>query len=346
MTDIDPQDLATRLGLEPLGFEGGYYRETYRSPVRRPGPELDPIYLGDRNIGTAIYYMLTPDSRSMMHRLKTDEMYHFYLGDRVELLMIREDHSHELVELGSDVMAGERVQHLVPAGTWQGSRLAPGGRFALMGTTMCPGFELDDFELGRRSDLVARYPELTVWLEALTPEVLATSRLELTAATRDLLHAQSRGLEALLKGLSAQRAPDWPLPHVDAQAVRFTLERLEGGIEQQGWWAWYIVRTSDRSLVGLVGYHGPPNDHGDIEIGYSVSEGAQGQGIATEATEALLRRAFDDERVRRVLLRVEAKNLPALRVAEKLGFERLPDSTSDVVDLARSRSVESAELTP
>lgn len=132
------------LNLKPLEFEGGYFRETYRS--KKPS-------------ATAIYYLLTPDTFSALHELPKDEIYHFYLGDPVEMLLLYPDGKGEMVTLGTDLNKNQRPQQIVRAGAWQGSRLKPGGKFALMGTTMAPGFKRSDFELGNRARLVKQYPK-------------------------------------------------------------------------------------------------------------------------------------------------------------------------------------------
>jgi predicted cupin superfamily sugar epimerase len=93
-----------------------------------------------------------------MHRLPFDEIYHFYAGDTVELLLLFPDGSGRVIKLGSDILAGEDPQVLVPAWAWQGSRLSPGGRFALLGTTMAPGFDLQDYQSGDRNHLKRQYP--------------------------------------------------------------------------------------------------------------------------------------------------------------------------------------------
>jgi hypothetical protein len=85
-------------------------------------------------------------------------MFHFYLGDPVEMLQLREDGTGETVLLGQDIASGMRLQHVVPGGVWQGSRLVAGGEYALLGTTVWPGFEYEDYESGRREDLIALYP--------------------------------------------------------------------------------------------------------------------------------------------------------------------------------------------
>jgi predicted cupin superfamily sugar epimerase len=150
-----------RLGLAPHP-EGGWFAETWRSPLRVRTPA------GERSAGTAIHYLITPDSFSALHRVASDEVFHFYLGDPVELLQIDGAGRVERSVLGTDLGAGMWPQAVVPAGAWQGSRLVEGGAFALLGATVAPGFEYADFELGRRADLLARFPHLAREIERLT----------------------------------------------------------------------------------------------------------------------------------------------------------------------------------
>src|SRR5262249_43063234 len=102
------------------------------------------------------------------HRLPTDEIFHFYLGSPVEMLQLYEDGRGRVVTLGSNLLAGQSPQLVVPAGVWQGSCLAPGGAFALLGTTMAPGFDFADFEPGDRSLLNAQYPEFADFIRRLS----------------------------------------------------------------------------------------------------------------------------------------------------------------------------------
>jgi predicted cupin superfamily sugar epimerase len=146
------------LKMEELRTEGGYFAETYKSELMVPAAALPPSCGGDRSVASAIYYLLTPDTFSALHRLRGDEMFHFYLGDPVEMLQLREDGTGETVLLGQDIASGMRLQHVVPGGVWQGSRLVAGGEYALLGTTVSPGFEYEDYETGRREELVEIYP--------------------------------------------------------------------------------------------------------------------------------------------------------------------------------------------
>ena len=157
------------LGMEPLTFEGGYFTETHR--VGKLAPEHVPWAPVDhRSLTTAIYYLLTPDTMSAMHLLPGDEVFHHYLGDPVRQLRLFPDGSGEMVVIGSDLLAGERPQVVVPGGVWQGALLAPGRfGFALMGTTMAPGFDHRDFEPGNLSVLRLRYPGWTTEIAARLP---------------------------------------------------------------------------------------------------------------------------------------------------------------------------------
>jgi predicted cupin superfamily sugar epimerase len=155
-----PEELIRLLHLQPLPREGGWYRETYRSSLQLPADVLAPRYRAARSAGTAIYYLLTPDTFSALHRLPTDEVFHFYLGDPVEMLQLgpTPEDGGRILTLGPDIFAGQEVQTVVPAGVWQGSVLGAGGAFALLGTTMAPGFDFADYEAADRESLSAAFP--------------------------------------------------------------------------------------------------------------------------------------------------------------------------------------------
>lgn len=165
---LSPEDVIGRLQLVPLPGEGGYFRETYRSSTMVPPAALPAGYASTtpRPFGTCIFYLLTGADHSALHRLPTDEVYHFYLGDSVALSLFEEPASLQVVTLGSDVAAGQRCQCVVPAGVWQSARVIPPGRWALLGTTMAPGFDFADLELAHRT-LLDRFPHLACVLEPL-----------------------------------------------------------------------------------------------------------------------------------------------------------------------------------
>jgi hypothetical protein len=166
---VTAADIRSLLGLVPLPVEGGLYVESWRSDERLAAAALPPRYGAPRALGTAIYYLLEAGACSTLHRLRSDEVFHFYLGDPVEVLLLREGEGGRQATLGPDLAAGMRPQLVVPRGTWQGLALRPGGRWALLGTTVAPGFDLADFERGSRSRLTAAFPALAARIAALTP---------------------------------------------------------------------------------------------------------------------------------------------------------------------------------
>lgn len=133
-----------------------------------PESGLPSGYRGARRASTAIYYLLTNETFSAMHRLRGDELFHFYLGDPVEMLHLRPNGTGATITLGTGLEEGMQPQVVVPGGVWQGARMAAGGRYALLGCTVAPGFEFEDFELGKREDLVREFPAYAETIRALT----------------------------------------------------------------------------------------------------------------------------------------------------------------------------------
>lgn len=165
---VDVEYIKRKLQLEPLPMEGGYFRESYRSRTQLNGECLPGMYGAARSLSTGIYYLLTPDTFSALHRLPGDEIFHFYMGDPVEMLQLHPGGRTGRIVLGTDLEAGMRPQVAVPGGTWQGARLMSRGRFALLGTTMAPGFEFSDFIAGNRRELIDHYPDARELISALT----------------------------------------------------------------------------------------------------------------------------------------------------------------------------------
>jgi len=169
---MDPQarKIIEKLGLIPLPTEGGYYRETYRSEhILQPGISGSQ-YNTLKSLCTAIYYLLTPDTFSRLHRLPSDEIYHFYAGDPVCLLLLHPDGSSQEIMLGNDVPGGEQPQFVIPALSWQGSFLKQGGKYALLGTTMAPGYDQADYEDSHYRELLERSPDKRELILRLSPE--------------------------------------------------------------------------------------------------------------------------------------------------------------------------------
>jgi len=172
---MNADDVIRALDLSPLPWVGGWYRETWRSKANIPGPELGDQYDGERSAGTAIYYVLTTDTLSRMHRLPSDETFHFYLGDPVEMLLLHPDSTNsEIITFGQDIFGGDHVQYTILGNTWMGGRLKRDAAvpdavgFALMGTTVSPGFDFADLEMGTFDDLAVQHPDRKDLIKALS----------------------------------------------------------------------------------------------------------------------------------------------------------------------------------
>jgi hypothetical protein len=165
---VTADEIKALLNLVPLPEEGGFFAETHRCEALVPKDALPDAYTGARNAGTTIYYLITPEDVSLMHRLPSEEVFHFYLGDPVLQLHLRPGGTGEEVTIGTDLGAGQRPQVIVPGDVWQGARLAPGGRFALLGCTVTPGFDYDDYEHGERAPLLEKWPAFKDEIRALT----------------------------------------------------------------------------------------------------------------------------------------------------------------------------------
>lgn len=166
---LDAQTIIKELGLVPLPREGGYYAESFRSTIMVPNDTLGPSYKDERAISSAIYYLITLEAFSAMHRLPATEIFHLYIGGPVETTLLYEDGTGEVITTGTEIEFGIRPQLVVKAGVWQGTRLAPNNDgFALLGTTMAPAFDFDDYEHGVREELIKSHPDFTDEITRLT----------------------------------------------------------------------------------------------------------------------------------------------------------------------------------
>jgi uncharacterized protein len=155
-----------RLELAPHP-EGGYFRQTYRSDVTLPREAL-PGLSGARAASTAIYFLLEGENFSAFHRLRSDEMWHFYWGAPLRVEVLDPNGAHSVIRLGSNPEAGDLFQAVVKAGCWFASHVADWNSFALVGCTVAPGFDFEDFEMANRARLLARFPEQHTIISRLT----------------------------------------------------------------------------------------------------------------------------------------------------------------------------------
>ncbi|HVU44920.1 MAG TPA: cupin domain-containing protein [Terracidiphilus sp.] len=159
---MDTDTIKKLLKLEPHPVEGGYFRRTYTSDVSVA------LLRGVRPYGTAIYYLLEEGTFSEMHMLASDEIFHFYLGDPVEMLQLYPDGGSAVFTLGPNLVAGQHVQLTVAAGVWQGTRLVGEGKVALLGCTVTPGFDFADYRNAGAEELIAKWPHEAEQIRKLT----------------------------------------------------------------------------------------------------------------------------------------------------------------------------------
>jgi RimJ/RimL family protein N-acetyltransferase len=171
--------------------------------------------------------------------------------------------------------------------------------------------------------------------------VLKTPRLELVGCSADTLRAEGDDRARFGRLLNARIPDAWPPELYDDDARLWTLEMVEAHPRHEGWWMYYLVRDGDgdaREAVGLAGYKGPPGEDGTVEVGYGVLPEHQRRGYATEATRALVERAFADPRVTRVIAETYPRLEPSLGVLRNLGFTlEGPGSEAGVIRFALPR---------
>ncbi len=158
-----------KLELQPHP-EGGFFRETYRSQGSIDAKFLDGNYSGSRNLCTCIYFLLTSNNFSAWHRIKQDEIWHFYDGATVNLHMITESGKYSCQLIGRDFRKGELPQFVVPGGCWFATEVVEPDTFALSGCTVSPGFDFEDFEMLSRGKLIDLFPEHRDIITRLTRE--------------------------------------------------------------------------------------------------------------------------------------------------------------------------------
>jgi len=148
--------------------EGGYYRRSYLSEEHLRAEHLPQRFQGGRAMGSAIYFLLDKTDISALHRIKSDEIWHFYLGASIQLYLIDAKGKLEIKKLGINPEAGELPQAVIPAGSWFGAKLSDPTSFSLLGCTVAPAFDFNDFEFGKRAELIKLYPAHKAQIEMLT----------------------------------------------------------------------------------------------------------------------------------------------------------------------------------
>jgi predicted cupin superfamily sugar epimerase len=154
---ISISQIIERLNLEPHP-EGGYFRETYRSSGKIQQDSLGPGFEGLRNYSTCIYFLLTSNDFSAFHRIKQDEIWHFYDGSPIRLHVINPSGAYTQHLIGRELAKGETPQLVVPAGCWFAAEVEGQNIYSLVGCTVSPGFDFRDFEMISRQELISLFP--------------------------------------------------------------------------------------------------------------------------------------------------------------------------------------------
>ena len=148
--------------------EGGYFYENYRSSGKVHSPDLWDGAEGFRNYSTGIYFLLDKNQFSAFHRIKQDEIWHFYAGSTLLLHMINKDGNYKLIKIGNNIKDGQFFQYVVPAGTWFSSEVEDKNSFSFCGCTVSPGFDFRDFEMPKRKKLLSKFPNQQKIISRLT----------------------------------------------------------------------------------------------------------------------------------------------------------------------------------
>jgi predicted cupin superfamily sugar epimerase len=158
------------LKLEP-NATCGFVRSTYLSNQSIPASALPPPFADARPVGSALYFMVTPTAPVRLHRIRNDQLYHYYLGDPLEVLLLHGDGTTERVVVGPDLRGGERVQLFIPGNTFHTARLIGRRRWFLGASTEWPGVVPTDVEIGNVEQLAAKYPAVAADLHAIAASV-------------------------------------------------------------------------------------------------------------------------------------------------------------------------------
>lgn len=166
MIEFTAAEYIKTLQLQPHP-EGGYYRQTYVSDERLSAASLPERFGADRYISTAIYFLLEGKDYSAFHRIKSDELWHFYTGGALHIYVIHPDGRGEQLLLGNDLASGYRFQQVVKADCWFASKPADKNSFSLVGCTVAPGFDFADFEMAKEEELLQQHPQYSTWITQL-----------------------------------------------------------------------------------------------------------------------------------------------------------------------------------
>jgi predicted cupin superfamily sugar epimerase len=169
-TELTSEEIRKLLELEPNATCGSV-RVSFVSKLSIAAGGLPAPFAAGQPLGSALYFLVTPDAPVRLHRIRNDQLYHYYLGDPLELFMLHADGSSERVIVGPDLRGGQRVQLLIPGNTFHTARVIGRGRWFLGGSTEWPGVVPADVEIGNLDELASNYPAVAADLRAIAASV-------------------------------------------------------------------------------------------------------------------------------------------------------------------------------
>lgn len=321
-----------KLGLVPHP-EGGYYREAYRSEEATRTGRLGRLP-GDRPISTAIYFLLNGDQVSRLHRLRSDEIWHFYAGSSLSIHSIGDRGEYACLKLGIDVEHGQHPQAVVKAGHWFGATVDRPELYTLVGCTVAPGFDFGDLELADREQLVRLYPQHRSIIDRLTTPARrpksgmvrepGTASIQLTNGTiliRPHLGADAEGLYQAVRESLAELMPwmRWCHPDYSIQETRKWIEACQENWQSGAEYNFVITDAADGAVLGGCGLNQIVREDRVANLGYWVRTSRTGHGAATAAALLAATFGFRDVKLNRIQILASVRNRASQRVAEKTG---------------------------
>lgn len=305
--------------------EGGYHREVYRSEDLIREDALPERFKGSRAFSTSVYFLLKGNDISRLHRLKSDELWHFYQGSPLTIHVIGKNGEYSQINLGNNFEKGEVSQAVVPAGFWFGAEVSDAESFALVGCTVAPGFDFSDFELGKRRELLTLYPQHKAIIEKLTkakkerlPHPHKKKYVKFT-----LRKFQEGDEESLRKSINdadiARNTLAIPYPYTKKDARSWIdhnlkLNKLRKPVEIN------LAIEINREVAGGLGLAKIDRINRNAEVGYWLAKKFWGKGVMTEALQEITRLGFEKLKLIRIYAYVFASNRASQRVLERAGF--------------------------
>jgi hypothetical protein len=307
--------------------EGGYFKEVYRSCELIREDVLHSRYKGSRAFSTSIYFLLKGSQVSCLHRIKSDELWHFYQGSPLIIHLIGKNGEYSQINLGYDFERGQVFQTAVPAGLWFCAEVSDRDSYSLVGCTVAPGFDFSDFELGKKKELLALYPQHKKIIEKFTKlqreDERKTHRENSEVVKFKLRKFKAGDEESLMKNINnvdiARNTLTIPYPYTTKDARSWIKRNLKLNRVRKPAEINFVIEINGE-VAGALGFAKIDRTNKNAEVGYWLAKKYWGQGIMTDALKEMTKLGFEKHKLRRIYAYVFAPNKASQRVLEKAGF--------------------------